>query len=384
MSANVRTFVVAWDSPPPQRLTSNTMSTTTTAATTAAPARKATTTTARAEMTPAEITAAAAALIIKYKTISGIDGHSAALREKYGPKSWAAIRKAAQDIRRAEITAHADNARAAVFAYRPVLASMFKALSKNADFRKLCALARATYKGTDTDAAARLVRDFAPAVDAETGAPVIRVAYINKARTAIYTAYSGRELTDADALRALKSALSGLAKATRDAARKGKDGAPVPAADNKKTPGVIVGVYAATRDAETGVYSAGADMTKATADTAAARKTADAAARIVGAPVPSDAVPVSAVNADARKAHADAAAAALSRERAALAADATAAGVATAPRKARKGGKKTATATDAPAPDAATVSAARAAMDAVNATIADGRTYAAAAVDTTA
>lgn len=360
------------------------MKRTTTTAATAAPARKATTTTtttARAELTPAEITTTAAALLLRHKTISGIDGHAAALREKYGPKSWAAVRKAAQDLRRAEIDHAADAARKAVFAYRPILGAAYRVLSSDSNYKALCKFAAATYKGTDADTAAAVVADYAPAVDAETGAPVSRVAFVNKARTMIFTAWDARELTDADALKALKAALAGLHKA----ARKATAGRAPARPDNKVATGRVVGVRAAVRDAVTGVLTAGADLTKAAADTAPARKAAAAAAAIVGAPVPADAVALAAFNADARRAYAERAAAALARERAALTGDAAAAGVATAPapRKGRKGGKNAAPATDAPAapvPDAAAVEAARAALASAEATIAEGRKDAAAAL----
>lgn len=333
------------------------------------PATKATTTTKAANIDAATANTKAAALLKSYKTIAGIDAHAAALRERYGAKAWKEIRKAAQAIRAAEINTAAAKAREGVFNYRTILGATYKALSKDANFRRLCALAKATYKGTDTDTAAALVRDYAPAVDAATGAPLAKVAYISKGRATIYTAFEGRDLTDADALRVLKSALAGMAKAATTASRKAADAAAA-VADNKQTPGVVVGVFAAVRgDADT--YKAGDALTPKAgekATTAAAR----AFAAAVGKAVPEGCAPLSAVNADARKAHAEKAAAALARERAAVTADAAAAGVATAPRKGRK-------ADTAAAVDAKAAADARAAMAAVDAFLATEKATAAAA-----
>lgn len=332
----------------------NTMSTNSTKAT------KATTTPKAVTMDAATINATAAALLGKYKTISGLDGHAAALRDKYDPATWKAIRKAAQDVRAAEIADTAAKVRAGVFNYRTILGATYKALSKDAAYKRLCAFAKVAYKGTDTDTAAKLVRDFAPAVDATTGAPVFRVSFISPSRSTIYTTYTARELTDADALRVLKAALQGLAAAATKGARKATDTAAA-ALDNKRTPGAVVGVFAAAAGDAPGTYKAGDALTPKAGEKATT-KAAKAWAAAVGRPVPDGCAPLAAVNADARRAHAEKAAAALARERAALAADATAAGMATTP-KAPKGAKGA----KAPKTAPADADAARAAMAAVDA-----------------
>ena len=333
--------------------------------TTNAKATKATTTTTKAapKMDAATTNATAAALLAKYKTVAGIDGHAAALRDKYGPATWKAIRKAAQDIRAAEIADTAAKVRAGVFNYRTILGATYKALSKDAAYKRLCAFAKVAYKGTDTDTAAKLVRDFAPAVDATTGAPVFRVSYISPSRSTIYTTFAARELTDADALRVLKTALQGLAAAATKGARKATD-TTAAALDNKRTPGAVVGVFAAAAGDIPGTYKAGDALTPK-AGAKATTKAAKAWAAAVGRPVPDTCAPLAAVNADARRAHAEKAAAALARERAALQADAAAAGVATTP-KAPKGAKGAKAPKTAPAATA-DADAARAALAAVDA-----------------
>lgn len=337
------------------------MSTNTTKAT------KATTTTKAApKMDAATTNATAAALLGKYKTIAGIDGHAAALRDKYGPATWKAIRKAAQDIRAAEIADTAAKVRAGVFNYRTILGATYKALSKDPNYKRLCTFAKVAYKGTDTDTAAKVVRDFAPAVDATTGAPVFRVSFISPSRSTIYTTFAARELTDADALRVLKAALQGMAAAATKGARKATD-TTAAALDNKRTPGAVVGVFAAAAGDIPGTYKAGDALTPK-AGAKATTKAAKAWAAAVGRPVPDTCAPLAAVNADARRAHAAKAAAALARERAALQADATAAGMATTPKapKGAKGAKAPKAAPVAPV-DADAARAARAAMAAVDA-----------------
>lgn len=347
---------------PPSKYT-HTMSHTTTKAT------KATTTNAKAvTMDAATVNATAAALMVRYKTISGLDGHAAALRDKYGPATWKAIRKAAQDVRAAAISDAATKAREGVFNYRTILGATYKALSRDVNFKRLCAFAKATYKGTDTDTAAKVVRDYAPAVDAATGAPLAKAAYITKGRGTIYTAYVARELTDADALRVLKSALQGLAKAATTSARKATDTAAA-TLDNKRTPGAVVGVFAAVAGDVPGTYKAGDALTPKAGTKATTAAKAYAAA--IGKAVPDGCAPLAAVNADARRAHAEKAAAALARERAAMHEDAAAAGMATAP-KGRKAPKT------APA-DAKAAADARAALAAVDAFLTAERATATAA-----
>lgn len=327
-------------------------------------ATKATTTNTKAvTMDAATINATAAALMVRYKTISGLDGHAAALRDKYGPATWKAVRKAAQDVRAAAIADAATKAREGVFNYRTILGATYKALSRDVNYKRLCAFAKTTYKGTDTDTAAKLVRDFAPAVDAATGAPVFRVSFISPSRSTIYTTFAARELTDADALRVLKSALQGLAAAATKGARKATDNAAA-TLDNKRTPGAVVGVFAAAAGDVPGTYKAGDALTPK-AGAKATTKAAKAWAAAVGRPVPDACAPLAAVNADARRAHAEKAAAALARERAALQADAAAAGVATTP-KAPKGAKGAKAPKTAPAATA-DADAARAALAAVDA-----------------
>lgn len=334
------------------------MSTNTTKAT------KATTTNTKAvTMDAATINATAAALMVRYKTISGLDGHAAALRDKYGPATWKAIRKAAQDVRAAAISDAATKAREGVFNYRTVLGATYKALSRDVNFKRLCAFAKATYKGTDTDTAAKVVRDYAPAVDAATGAPLAKAAYITKGRGTIYTAFVSKDLTDADALRVLKAALQGMAKAATTSARKATDNAAA-TLDNKRTPGAVVGVFAAVAGDVPGTYKAGDALTPK-AGTKATTAAAKAYAAALGKAVPDGCAPLAAVNADARKAHAEKAAAALARERAALQGDAAAAGMATAP-TGRKAPKTTKAPKTAPA-DAKAAADARAAMAAVDA-----------------
>lgn len=334
-------------------------------------ATKATTTKA-VRMDAATINAHAAALLKSYKTIGGIDAHGAALREKWGAVNYKAVRKAAQDVRAAEIAAAREKALQGVFNYRTILGATYKALSKDPGYKALCKFAKATYKGTDTDTAAKLVRDYAPAVDATTGAPLAKAAYITKGRGTIYAAYVSRDLTDADALRVLKAALQGLSKAATTAARKGADAAAA-VLDNKRTPGAVVGVFAAVAGDVPGTYKAGDPLTPK-AGTKATTAAAKAYAAALGRDVPDGCTPLAAVNADARKAHAEKAAAALARERAALQGDAAAAGVATAP----TGRKAPKTPKTAPV-DAKAAADARAALAAVDAFLTAEKAAAAAA-----
>lgn len=329
--------------------------------TTTTKATKATTTKA-AKMDAAAVVSAAAALILKYKTIAGIKATAASLREKYGAHNWEAILREAKAIRARAVEEAAKAAKAGVFQYRVVLGAMFKELAKDANFKKLCAIAKAAYKGTDKDAAARLVAEYYTAVDATTGAPLQRVDFYKERAALIYTAYMPKELTDKAALDILKAALAGLAKASRTATRKAEDTARA-ILDNTYTAGAIVAVAEAKTEAgliSRGVILAGAGAPK-TAPKEYARA-AKSAAALIGHAVPEDARRVSELNAATRAAEAEAARAALARERAALKEDATAAGVKTAPK-----GRK-----EAPKEDAKTKAArerAAASMAAIDAAI---------------
>ena len=296
--------------------------------------------TAPAKMDAATIATTAAAMLRKYRTISGIKAVSAASREKYGAANWAAIFAQCKAMRAADINAAAKGAIDAVFNYRAILGAAYRTLAADSNYKQLCKYAAATYKGTDADTAAALVRDYYTNIDAESGAPLARVDWCDTESGLIYVSYNAPELTAARALSVLKGAINGMKAAAHAARRKGTD-ATTATADNKRTAGAIVAVYESAIGAgDTIARGACLAGNTPTTDATKAASVASAAA-LVGRPVPSNCARVSELNAAARAAHAAAADKALQEKRAALAADAAAAGVATsAPaRKARKGGK---------------------------------------------
>lgn len=313
------------------------MSTTTTTAR-ASKASKATTTNTKEvkAMTPAEMTTTAAALLVRFKTIKAVKATAASLREKYGADNWEGILSRCKELRGDAIKDAAEGARAAL-SYRAILGAGFGILKRDAAFKALCRYASATYKGTDTDAAAALVRDYAAAVDAVTGAPLVRVRYLSKGTTRIFEVYESRELTDAVALAVLKDCLNGLKAGALKASRKGTDGTQA-TRDNQRTPGAVVAVYRAVAgDTIPGTIKAGAVLTGDKASKAAsAAKAVKVASALLGKPVPAGAVLVSEYNAKVTKDHRAKAEKALQDLRAAVAADATAAGLKTAPETPRK------------------------------------------------
>lgn len=300
---------------------------------------------AAARMDTAAVIETAAALLKKHKTTAAVDEHRAEFRAKYGAENWKAIRAEISDIRRKEIENTAAAVRRDVFGYSAVLGAQFAALQRNKDWKTLCNYARATYKGTDTDTARALVRDWFTNVDTATGAPLVLVRYLHESARLIFAAYQPAKLDGRAALVALQTALNNMKAAAVRAARKRADTAAA-TIDNKRTAGAIVAVWdtAAGKD---NTITTGAALSGKNAATgkeyAAALK---AAAALIGRPVPSAAVTLSEYNAAARAATLDAARAALVEKIAAVTTDAARAGVnTTAPAKrTRKADKATATA----------------------------------------
>lgn len=301
-------------------------------------ATKATTSnTSAAKMDAAAIATTAAAVLKKYGTISAIKATAAALREKYGASNWAGILSRCKEFRAADIKEAYDAARGRVFSYRTILGTTFRALSADKDYQRLCKYAAATYKGTDTDTAAALVRDYYGNVDATSGAPLSLTLYADTARGLIYSAYIEKELTDTAALAVLKGALQGLKAAALKASRKGTDataaaGVAVTMPDNKRNAGAIAGVWECDADAH-GLFIKGAPLTGKAATTDKIKAAAvTSAAALIGRAVPADCAKLAELNATAKAAYNAAAEKAYNAEKAALKADAAAAGVATAPR----------------------------------------------------
>ena len=294
-------------------------------------------TTAPAKMDAATIANTAAAMLKKHKTIAGIKAVSAASREKYGAANWAAIFARCKEFRAADIDAAHKATIEAVFTYRNVLGATYRTLAANSDYRKLCQYAAATYKGTDADTAAALVRDYYGNVDAETGAPLVSVDWADSDKGLIYTTFEAAELTAPRALSVLKSALNGLKAAAHKARRKAADNTAT-TADNKRKTGAIVAVYeCGTGKDDTFARAACLAGKTPTTEPMKARAVASAAA-LVGRSVPAACVRLSELNAAARAAHKADADKALIEARKAATADAAAAGVkTTAP--ARKAGK---------------------------------------------
>lgn len=289
-----------------------------------------TTTPARAAaMSAAEITTTAAAIVLRYKTISEIKAHAAGLRDKYGRDNWTEILRNCKALRAADIDKAAKAAKARVFSYRPILAAAFKALSSDPDFRALCKYAKAVYnKGTDTDTAAALVRDYYSNVDTD-GAPLVRVNWADAEAALVFVSYEYAAETDALALSVLKACVTNMARAAKTAARKGSDTAAA-TISNVRPVGTITAVYE-PRFNEDGGAVLGEPLTGPRASTDKAKeKTVKAAAALIGRKVPAGVVRLSELSAAGRAAHRAAADKALKESRAAIAADAKAAGVGTA------------------------------------------------------
>ena len=282
-------------------------------------------------MDTAAIIAAAAKVLKEYKTTAAVEEHRAAFREKYGAENWKKIRKEISEIRRKEIENAADNAARAVFGYDSILLDTFKSLQKNKDWRALCGYARATYKGTDTDTARALVRDWYTYTDTTTGAPLVSVSYIDTRAALIYKVHQPAKLDGRAALVVLQTALKNMKNAATKSARKHTD-TTAAAIDNRRTAGVIYAVYETAMGAKD-TYKAGAALTgvNATTDKEKARAVQSAAA-LVGRPVPAAAALLSELNKECRAAYENAAAAALVEKHTAAVRDAAAAGVRTAPR----------------------------------------------------
>lgn len=290
-------------------------------------------------MDAAAIATTAAAILKKYGTIAGIKATAAALREKYGAQNWRAILGRCKEFRAADIDAAADAAKADVFNYGAILRAAFGVLARDANYKKLCGYARATYKGTDADTAAALVSDYYTAVDVETGAPLQLITYADTKKALIFTAYQPRPLVDVDGVKVLRACLDNMKKATKKAAGKAAD-ATAAKIDNKHAVGVIVAVWDADTDATTGAIIKGAPLTGKHATTDKIKAAAvKAAAGLCGRAVPAAAVKVSELNAEILKAHRAETEKALQEKRAAVKADAAAAGVRTAPRPKKAAGK---------------------------------------------
>lgn len=282
-------------------------------------------------MDTAAIIAAAAKVLKEYKTTAAVEEHRAALREKYGADNWKKIRKEISEIRRKEIENAADNAARAVFSYDNILKDTFASMQRDRNWRALCGYARATYKGTDTDTARALVRDWYTYTDTTTGAPLVAVRYLHDSARLVFSAYQPAKLDARAALVVLQTALKNMKNAATKSARKHTD-TTAAKIDNRRTAGVIVSVWDAAAGKD-GTITTGAALTGKNATTdkehAAAVKSA---AALMGRPVPAAAVRLSEYNAAARAATLAAARAALVEKITAAVNDAAAAGVRTAPR----------------------------------------------------
>lgn len=247
----------------------------------------------RPKMSPTDVAAAAVELIKQHGTIANIRKEYAANVDKYGKDNFAAVLKAAQELRAREISAASDALNSAVFTYTGISAAVFAAVARERAYADLCAFARREYNGTDAQRAAAVVRDYFTAVDAN-GAPLCKVNYINAAGSEIYTAYAVKTLTHTNAVAILKTALDNMAKTATNAATK-KDGNDNAAAvrANVHAVGIVCAVYAAALD----------ENERATRgerrDNAKDAKTAKAAAALVGGSLPVGVVPVSVWNAAA-------------------------------------------------------------------------------------
>lgn len=245
----------------------------------------------RAELSAVDVVALSAAWIKEYNTISNIRANYAALVEEYGKKNFDAVLKNAKTIRAAEINAAAETLNNDVFTFNGISAAVFAAVSRSAGYIELCKIARREYKGTDTERAAAVIRDYFAAVD-ENGAPLCKVSHINAAVTEIYVTYERKTLTFNNAVSVLKSSLDGMKTAAVNAATR-KDGNDNAAATraNVRAVGQIVSVYAAAVD-ENGIVSRGERR-----DTSKDERTRKNAAAVVGHNLPVGCIPVSTYNA---------------------------------------------------------------------------------------
>jgi len=245
-----------------------------------------------AALTPAEIAARAAALILQYETISAIRGHYAELTAEIGKDNFAAVLTAAKEIRAKEIENAAGKVDAE-FTHNKVRAAVFGMVAKSAGYAELCALARRAYEGNDDERAAAVVKDYFTAVNAD-GAPLCKVNHINAAGTEIYTTYEIKKLTHNNAVAVLKTALDNMGKTARNIvmSKTGNDAAAA-VRKNVKTSGVIVAVYAAALD-ENNIATIGARR-----DTSKDAKTKKDAAQMLGQSLPVGCVPVVTWNAAA-------------------------------------------------------------------------------------
>lgn len=244
-----------------------------------------------AKLSAVDIVELSAAWMKKYNTISTIRDNYAALVDEYGKDNFAAVLANCRTIRAAEINAAAETLNNDVFTFNGISAAVFNAVSRSAGYIELCKIARREYKGTDTERAAAVIRDYFAAVD-ESGAPLCKVSHINAAVTEIYVTYERKTLTFNNAVSVLKSSLDGMKTAAVNAAtrKNGNDNAAAIRA-NVRAVGHIVSVYAAAVD-ENGIVSRGERR-----DTSKDERTRKNAAAVIGKALPLGCVPVSTYNA---------------------------------------------------------------------------------------
>lgn len=235
-----------------------------------------------------EIIETAAALIKEYETISAIKGNAAAMREKYGPKTWDEILKQCKTIRAAEITKAAENVVANVFSYDGILRAVFPAVAQDPAFAALCKFAKREYNGTDETTAKRVISDYYTDVDGD-GKPLARASWINAAGTEIYVTFEFRKLTDTAAVSILKTALLKMKAAAVNKVSNASDNATA-TRKNQRDTGKIIATYTAARDAAGKVFKG--ERT----DTSKDERTKANAAAIIGKGLPAGAVLLSDYN----------------------------------------------------------------------------------------
>lgn len=225
-----------------------------------------------------EIIETAAALIKDNGTIAAIKGNAAAMREKYGPKTWDEILKQCQTIRQAEIKKAAENVIKNVFSYDGILQAVFPAVAKDPDFAALCRFAKREYNGTDETTAKRVIADYYTDVDKD-GKPLARTNWINTAGTEIYVTFEYRKLSDTAAVSILKTALQKMKAAAVNKVSSGTDNATATRKNVRET-GKIIAVYTAATD------TAGKVFRGERTDTSKDERTKANAAAVIGKGLP--------------------------------------------------------------------------------------------------
>lgn len=239
-------------------------------------------------LSPVEIIETAAALIKDCGTISAIRGQAAAMREKYGPKTWDEILKQCKTIRAAEITRAAENVVSNVFTYDGILRAVFPAVAQDPDFAALCKFAKREYNGTDETTAKRVISDYYTDVDKD-GKPLARASWINAAGSEIYVTFELRKLTDTAAVSILKTALLKMKAAAVNKVSSASDNATATRKNQRET-GKIIATYTAAKDA------AGKAFKGERTDTSKDERTKAAAAAVIGKGLPAGAVLLSDYN----------------------------------------------------------------------------------------